>query len=100
MSIRKPTTKFLTKMVLEALKESHRLADITVSQLKKAGTNIIVTDTWAFLQWTIMSLLIHFPKEVPFNLATGNNERRPGVVFTHDATIGALAQSVRLGILS
>ncbi|MFS4454953.1 hypothetical protein [Maribacter sp. 2304DJ31-5] len=81
----------------DILVDGEKQADAVASQFKKAGVNIIVCvpDTWAFPQLTVLSLLSHFPQDIPFNFTTGNSGPRPGVVFTH-ATNGALAQSGRL----
>ncbi|MDN5204251.1 hypothetical protein QQ008_22860 [Fulvivirgaceae bacterium BMA10] len=81
----------------DVLVDGEKQADLVAAQFKKAGVNVIicVPDTWAFPQLTVMSLLAHFPQEIPFNFTTGNSGPRPGVVFTH-ATGGALAQSGRL----
>ena len=72
-------------------------ADIVASQFKEAGVQAIVCtpDTWAFPQLTFMSLLAHFPKDLPVNITCGNSAPKPGVVYAH-ALNGALAQSGRL----
>ncbi|MBU0754408.1 MAG: hypothetical protein KJ645_04670, partial [Planctomycetes bacterium] len=72
-------------------------ADIVAAQLKEAGVNILVCapDTWAFPQPTLLSLVSHFPEEIPLNLTCGNSAPKPGVVFVH-AAAGALSQSGRL----
>jgi L-fucose isomerase len=68
-------------------------ADLVAQQFKQRGVNILigVPDTWAFPQLTAISLLSHFPKDVPINFTCGNSGPKPGVVFTH-AVSGAISQ--------
>ena len=72
-------------------------ADLVAKQFLEAGVNVLVCvpDTWSFPQLTTISLLSHFPKDVPINFTTGNSATRPGVVYTH-ATNGAIAQYGKL----
>ena len=72
-------------------------ADLLAQQFKDAGVNAIVCtpDTWAFPQLSIISLLAHFPQDLPVNITCGNSAPKPGVVFAH-ALNGALAQSGKL----
>jgi L-fucose isomerase len=60
---------------------------------------VLAPDTWAFPQLTLLSLLSHFPAEMPVNITCGNSGPKPGVVFAH-AVNGALAQSGRLAALN
>jgi L-fucose isomerase len=68
-------------------------ADLVAQQFKQRGVNILigVPDTWAFPQLTVISLLSHFPKDIPINFTCGNSGPKPGVVFTH-AVSGAISQ--------
>jgi L-fucose isomerase len=77
--------------------DGERQADIVARQFKDSGVGAIVCtpDTWAFPQLTLMSLLAHFPAELPVNITCGNSAPKPGVVYAH-AVNGALAQSGRL----
>ena len=72
-------------------------ADIVGRQFTDAGVDALIhaPDTWAFPQLTLMSLLAHFPTDMPVNITCGNSAPKPGVVFAH-AVNGALAQSGRL----
>ncbi|MDN3594869.1 hypothetical protein [Zunongwangia endophytica] len=72
-------------------------ADLVAKQFLQAGVNVLVCipDTWSFPQLTTISLLSHFPKDIPVNFTTGNSATRPGVVYTH-ATNGAIAQYGKL----
>ncbi len=72
-------------------------ADSVARQFKESFVDAIVCtpDTWAFPQLTLMSLLAHFPKDMPVNITCGNSAPKPGVVFAH-AVNGALSQSGRL----
>ncbi|MCG8306929.1 MAG: hypothetical protein MI975_06005 [Cytophagales bacterium] len=95
--VRTPGKQEVPVVYSDVLVDGEQQADTVAAQFKEAGVNIIlcVPDTWAFPQFTVMSLLAHFPPDTPFNFTTGNSGPRPGVVFTH-ATNGALAQSGRL----
>jgi L-fucose isomerase len=76
-------------------------ADVVARQFKSAGVDAIVCtpDTWAFPQLSLMSLMAHFPSDMPLNITCGNSAPKPGVVFAH-AVNGALAQSGRLSHLN
>jgi L-fucose isomerase len=81
--------------------DSEKQADIVAGQFKDAGVDAIVLapDTWAFPQLTLLSLLAHFPDDMPVNITCGNSGPKPGVVFAH-AVNGALAQTSRLATLN
>ena len=81
----------------EILVDNEVAADAVARQFKDAGVGAIVCapDSWSFPQLTSMSLLAHFPKDIPFNVTCGNSGPRPGVVYAHALT-GALAQTGRL----
>ena len=76
-------------------------ADTVARQFKAAGVQALVCapDTWAFPQLTAISLLAHFPPDVPLNITCGNSGPKPGVVYAH-ALNGALAQMGRLAALN
>lgn len=76
-------------------------ADIVAGQFKAAGVDAIVCapDTWAFPQLSVISLLAHFPKDIPINITCGNSGPKPGVVFAH-AVNGAMAQYGKLAHLN
>ncbi|MHB8996144.1 MAG: hypothetical protein ACYC63_12935 [Armatimonadota bacterium] len=76
-------------------------ADIVASQFKAAGVDAIVCapDTWAFPQLSLISLLAHFPKDMPINITCGNSGPKPGVVFAHAVT-GAITQYGKLAHLN
>ncbi|NCD35357.1 MAG: hypothetical protein EOL87_18365, partial [Spartobacteria bacterium] len=77
--------------------DGERQADMVAAQFKDAKVDAIVCtpDTWAFPQLSLMSLMAHFPKDMPLNITCGNSAPKPGVVFAH-AVNGAFAQSGRL----
>lgn len=77
--------------------DGERQADMVAAQFKEAKVDAIVCtpDTWAFPQLSLMSLMAHFPKDMPLNITCGNSAPKPGVVFAH-AVNGAFAQSGRL----
>ena len=77
--------------------DGEKQADLVAQQFKEAGVDAIVCtpDTWAFPQLSLISLLAHFPKDIPVNITCGNSAPKPGVVFAH-AVNGALAQSGKL----
>ncbi|HRU06925.1 MAG TPA: hypothetical protein P5137_14260 [Candidatus Brocadiia bacterium] len=83
------------------LVDGERQADMVAAQFKAAGVDAIVCapDTWAFPQLSLISLLSHFPRDMPLNLTCGNSGPKPGVVFAHAAN-GALAQCGRLAALN
>ena len=76
-------------------------ADLVARQFLAAGVQalVCVPDTWAFPQLTILSLLAHFPADMPLNITCGNSGPKPGVVYAH-ALNGALAQMGRLAALN
>ena len=76
-------------------------ADVVARQFQAAGVDAIIVapDTWAFPQLTLISLLSHFPADLPINITCGNSGPKPGVVYAH-AVNGALAQSGRLTALN
>ncbi len=79
------------------LVDGEKEADVVANQFLAEGVGILVCvpDTWAFPQLTVLSLLAHFPPDIPINLTCGNSGPRPGVVYTH-ALSGALSQSGKL----
>ncbi|AWW30868.1 hypothetical protein DN752_12420 [Echinicola strongylocentroti] len=81
----------------DVLIDAESQADQVARQFKEAGVSVLVCvpDTWSFPQLTTISLLSHFPKDIPINFTTGNSATRPGVVYTH-ATSGAIAQYGKL----
>jgi len=83
------------------LVDGERQADIVARQFQEEGVNILVCapDTWAFPQLTLISLLSHFPADMPVNITCGNAGPKPGVVYAH-ALNGALAQMGRLAALN
>jgi L-fucose/D-arabinose isomerase len=85
----------------DVLLDGEKQADLVARQFRAAGVGAIICapDTWAFPQLTLMSLLAHFPTDLPVNITCGNSGPRPGVVYAH-AVNGALAQSGRLAALN
>ncbi|MFP4106849.1 MAG: hypothetical protein ACLFVU_12265, partial [Phycisphaerae bacterium] len=85
----------------DVLIDGEKQADIVARQFKDAGVDAIVVapDTWAFPQLTLISLLAHFPEDIPVNITCGNSGPKPGVVFAH-AVNGALAQMGKLAALN
>jgi len=81
--------------------DGEKQADTVARQFKSAGVQalILAPDTWAFPQLTLISLLGHFPEDMPVNITCGNSGPKPGVVYAH-AVNGALAQSGRLAGLN
>ncbi|MCK5131603.1 MAG: hypothetical protein KAR40_05565 [Candidatus Sabulitectum sp.] len=77
--------------------DGEQQADTVAAQFKDAGVDAIICtpDTWAFPQLSLMSLMAHFPKDMPLNITCGNSAPKPGVVFAH-AVNGAFAQTGRL----
>jgi L-fucose isomerase len=77
--------------------DGEKQADTVAAQFKEAGVDAIVCapDTWAFPQLTLISLLAHFPSDIPVNITCGNSGPKPGVVYAH-AVNGALAQSGKM----
>ncbi|MCF7853957.1 MAG: hypothetical protein K9N51_04095 [Candidatus Pacebacteria bacterium] len=76
-------------------------ADAVAQQFKESGVNVLICtpDTWAFPQLSVLSLLSHFPKDIPINFTCGNSGPKPGVVFAH-AINGAVAQYGKLSHLN
>ena len=85
----------------DVLIDGETQADIVAQQFADAGVDAIVVapDTWAFPQLTLISLLSHFPANVPVNITCGNSGPKPGVVYAHAVT-GALAQTGRMVALN
>ncbi|MBS3762809.1 MAG: hypothetical protein KGZ25_05840, partial [Planctomycetes bacterium] len=85
----------------DMLIDGEKQADIVAKQFQRAGVDAIICapDTWAFPQLTLISLLSHFPEDMPVNVTCGNSGPKPGVVYAH-AVNGALAQSGRLTTLN
>ena len=93
----KPVTVVWTPTLIDGEKQ----ADLVARQFKAAGVSCLICapDTWAFPQLTVISLLAHFPADVPLNITCGNSGPKPGVVYAH-ALNGALAQMGRLAALN
>jgi L-fucose isomerase len=85
----------------DVLVDGEAQADTVAKTFLAAGVKMLVCapDTWAFPQLTVLSLLAHFPADVPINLTCGNSGPKPGVVYAH-ALNGALAQTGRLAHLN
>ena len=81
--------------------DGEKQADIVARQFKDAGVDVIIAapDTWAFPQLTMISLLSHFPDDIPLNITCGNSGPKPGVVYAH-ALNGALAQMGKMAALN
>lgn len=81
----------------DVLLDGEKQADIVAGQFKAAGVTaiVVVPDTWAFPQQCLISLLSHFPKDMPINITCGNSGPKPGVVFC-DAAAGAITQYGKL----
>jgi len=81
--------------------DGEKQADAIARQFKAAGVQAIILapDTWAFPQLTLVSLLSHFPADMPVNITCGNSGPKPGVVYAQ-AVNGALAQAGRLTALN
>ena len=77
--------------------DGEKQADIVAEQFRTARVDAIICapDTWAFPQLTLISLLSHFPQNIPVNITCGNSGPKPGVVYAH-AVNGALAQTGKL----
>lgn len=92
-----PDSSAVEVVYSDILIDAEAQADQVAGQFREAGVNILVCvpDTWSFPQLTTISLLAHFPKDIPINFTTGNSATRPGVVYTH-ATSGAIAQYGKL----
>jgi len=83
------------------LVDNEKQADTVARQFREKDVDAIICapDTWAFPQLTSISLLSHFPPNIPFNITCGNSGPKPGVVFAH-ALNGALAQSGKMATLN
>ncbi len=79
------------------LVDGEKQADAVARQFWAEGVQALVClpDTWAFPQLGLISLLSHFPEDIPLNLTCGNSGPKPGVVFTHAAQ-GAISQYGKL----
>jgi L-fucose isomerase len=79
------------------LVDGEKQADAVARQFWAEGVQALIClpDTWAFPQLGLISLLSHFPEDIPLNLTCGNSGPRPGVVFTH-AAHGAISQYGKL----
>jgi len=100
-AVKMPDGRAVNVVWSPVLIDGEKQADIVAGQFRKAGVDAIVLapDTWAFPQLTLISLLSHFPADVPVNITCGNSGPKPGVVYAH-AVNGALAQSGRLAALN
>jgi len=99
--VRMPDGRAVEVVWTPLLVDGEKQADTVARQFKAAGVSCLVCapDTWAFPQLTVISLLSHFPPDVPFNITCGNSGPKPGVVYAH-ALNGALAQMGRLAALN
>jgi len=99
--VRMPDGRAVEVVWTPLLVDGEKQADTVARQFKAAGVQVLVCapDTWAFPQLTVISLLSHFPPDVPFNITCGNSGPKPGVVYAH-ALNGALAQMGRLAALN
>ena len=99
--VRMPDGRAVNVVWTPTLVDGEKQADLVARQFKAAGVQALVCapDTWAFPQLTLISLLAHFPPDVPLNITCGNSGPKPGVVFAH-ALNGALAQMGRLAALN
>ena len=100
-AVRMPDGTAVNVVWSPVLIDGEKQADIVAGQFRKAGVDAIIVapDTWAFPQLTLISLLSHFPADVPVNITCGNSGPKPGVVYAH-AVNGALAQCGRLAALN
>ena len=96
-NVRMPDGEAVDVVWSSLLVDGERQADIVARQFRDANVDAIVCapDTWAFPQLSLISLLAHFPADVPLNLTCGNSGPKPGVVFTHAAG-GAVSQYGRM----
>jgi len=99
--VRMPDGRPVEVVFSPVLIDGETQADLVARQFLAAGVQalVCVPDTWAFPQLTTLSLLAHFPEEVPLNITCGNSGPKPGVVYAH-ALSGALAQMGRLAALN
>jgi len=100
-AVRMPDGKPVEVVWSPILVDGEKQADLVARQFKAAGVGAIICapDTWAFPQLTLISLLAHFPADMPVNITCGNSGPKPGVVYAH-AVNGALAQMGRLTALN
>lgn len=99
--VRYPDGRPVDVVWTDLLIDGERQADTVARIFRDAGVDAIICapDTWAFPQLTLISMLAHFPQDMPVNITCGNSGPKPGVVFAH-AVNGALAQSGRLAHLN
>ncbi|MBI5725181.1 MAG: hypothetical protein HZA50_14575 [Planctomycetes bacterium] len=99
--VKMPDGKGVAVVWSDVLIDGEKQADMVASQFRQAGVDaiVLVPDTWAFPQLTLISLLSQLPAAVPVNITCGNSGPKPGVVYAHAVT-GALAQSGRLAALN
>jgi L-fucose isomerase len=99
--VRMPDGRAVEVVWTPLLVDGEKQADTVARQFKASGVQVLVCapDTWAFPQLTVISLLSHFPPDVPLNITCGNSGPKPGVVYAH-ALNGALAQMGRLAALN
>lgn len=92
-AVKTPDGKSVPVVYSPILIDGEAQADQVARQFKDAGVGILVAcpDTWAFPQLTILSLLSHFPADIPLNVTCGNSGPKPGVVYAH-AVCGAISQ--------
>ncbi len=95
--VKMPDGKSARVVFSPVLVDGEAQADLVAGQFKEAGVDILVAcpDTWAFPQLTVISLLSHFPKDIPLNVTCGNSGPKPGVVYAH-AVCGAISQMGKL----
>ena len=100
-AVRMPDGRPVEVVFSPVLVDGEKQADLVARQFLAAGAGalVCVPDTWAFPQLTVISLLAHFPEDVPLNITCGNSGPKPGVVYAH-ALSGALAQMGRLAALN
>ena len=96
-----PNGKAVNVVWTSTLVDGEKQADLVARQFKAAGVDALICapDTWAFPQLTVVSLLAHFPADMPLNITCGNSGPKPGVVYAH-ALNGALAQMGKLAALN
>jgi L-fucose isomerase len=99
--VRMPDGRPVEVVWTPVLVDGEKQADVVARQFKAAGVQAIVCapDTWAFPQLSCISLLSHFPADIPLNITCGNSGPKPGVVYAH-ALNGALAQMGRMAALN
>jgi len=99
--VKMPGGKAVTVVWTPTLVDGEKQADLVARQFKAAGVDALICapDTWAFPQLTVISLLAHFPADMPLNITCGNSGPKPGVVYAH-ALNGALAQMGKLAALN